>query len=372
MSRVRSRARGRGVGGEPAGGHAGFTSGELADRLGAVLIGPRDVHVTRVDGLEAADGRTLTFIRSQRFADRWSGSGAAAALVSRGVEVPGHDASSRALLIVEDADIALARVLEMLLPPSPAPEAGVHASSTVHPSADIAATASVGPGCVVEAGAVLGEGVVLVAGVFIGRDAEIGAGSVLHPGAVVSERCLVGRRCVLHPGAVVGADGFGYRARPDGPGLVKIPHLGDVRLGDEVELGANTCVDRAKFGSTRIGEGTKIDNLVQIGHNCEIGRWCVICGQVGVSGSVRMGDGVVVGGGSKFKDNISVGSGAQIAGGAGVMNDVPAGESWLGSPAGPAREQAANYAALRRLSEIARDVKRLTRQSGGEGPGEGV
>ena len=277
MSRVRSRARGRGVGGEPAGGHAGFTSGELADRLGAVLIGPRDVHVTRVDGLEAADGRTLTFIRSQRFADRWSGSGAAAALVSRGVEVPGHDASSRALLIVEDADIALARVLEM---PAVARRRRRARVVDVHRRRHCATASNLGR---VEAGRGAGRGVVLVAGVFIGRDAEIGAGSVLHPGAVVSERCLVGRRCVLHPGAVVGADGFGYRARPDGPGLVKIPHLGDVRLGDEVELGANTCVDRAKFGSTRIGEGTKIDNLVQMVTTAR-SSLVRICGQVGVSG----------------------------------------------------------------------------------------
>ena len=137
-----------------------------------------------------------------------------------------------------------------------------------------------------------------------------------------------------------------------------------MRLGDEVEIGANSCVDRAKFGSTRIGEGTKIDNLVQVGHNCEIGRWCVVCGQAGIAGSVRMGDGVQVGGGAGIKDNITIGPGARIAAGAGVMNDVPAGEQWMGAPAGPVREQRANFAAFRRLGEIARQVKALSKQAG--------
>lgn len=345
--------------------HAGFTTGELAERLGATLVGRSDLLIARVDALEFGDSRTLSFIRDQRFAERWESSHAAAAVVTRGVEVPGHDGAERALLLVEDADLALVRVLELFAPPSPEPERGVHRSATVHPSADVDATASVGPQCVIEAGATVGAGVVLLAGVYIGRDAVIGEGSLLHPGAVVEERCVVGRLCILHAGAIIGADGFGYRPRPDGPGLVKIPHLGDVRLGDEVEIGANSCVDRAKFGSTRVGDGTKIDNLVQVGHNCDIGRWCVICGHVGISGSVRMGDGVVIGGGAGIVDNITIGAGAKIAGGAGVMNDVPAGEKWLGAPAGPAREQAENYAAFRRLGEMAREVRRLGKRADG-------
>ncbi|MCB9841533.1 MAG: UDP-3-O-(3-hydroxymyristoyl)glucosamine N-acyltransferase [Phycisphaeraceae bacterium] len=371
MTRLRSTTRPRpGESGETPVAHAGFTTGELADRLGATLVGPRDLHVVRVDALDQGDARTITFIREQKFAERWGASHAAAAVVTSGLEVPGHDASRRALLLVDDADLALIRVLELFAPPSPEPEPGVHPSATVHAAADIAPSASIGPQCVVEAGATIGEGVVLLAGAYVGRDAVVGDGTCLHPGAVVEERCVVGKRCILHAGAIVGADGFGYRPRPDAPGLVKIPHLGDVRLGDEVEIGANSCVDRAKFGSTRIGDGTKIDNLVQVGHNCDIGRFCVICGQAGISGSVRMGDGVQVGGAAGIKDNITIGAGAKITAGAGVMNDVPAGEVWLGSPAGPQREQAANYAALRRLGEIAREVKRLGRNADASRNGE--
>lgn len=365
MSRVRSTTRARGPERDPAPPHAGFTTGELASRFGATLVGPADLTIVRVDSLDAGDVRTLTFIRDQKFAEKWSTSRAAAAVVTRSVQVAGHDARSRALLLVDDADLALIRALELFDPPKPEPELGVHPSATVHSSADVSPLASVGPQCVIEAGATIAAGAVLLAGVYIGRDVVIGEGTWIHPGAVVEERCIVGRLCILHAGSIIGADGFGYRPRPDGAGLVKIPHLGDVRLGDEVEIGANSCVDRAKFGSTRIGDGTKIDNLVQVGHNCDIGRWCVICGQVGVSGSVRIGDGVQIGGAAGIKDNITIGARAEIAANSGVMNDVPPGEKWMGAPAGPAREQAENYAVLRKLAELAREVKRLSKRAEG-------
>jgi UDP-3-O-[3-hydroxymyristoyl] glucosamine N-acyltransferase len=340
----------------------------LAGRLGATLVGPADLTIARVDSIEHADARALTFIRDRYYAEQWAPSRAAAAVVTRGIDVPGHEPRARALLLVDDADLAMARVMELLEPPAPEPERGVHPSASVHPSADVDPTASVGPHCVVEAGVTIGPRAVLLADAYIGRDAAIGEGTILHPGVVVHERCIVGKRCILHAGAVIGADGFGYRPRPDGAGLIKIPHLGDVRLGDEVEIGANTCVDRAKFGSTRIGDGTKIDNLVQVGHNCEIGRFVVICGQAGISGSVRIGDGVQIGGRAGIVDNISIGAGAKIAAGAGVMNDVPAGEQWIGAPAGPWREQLANMSAFKDLADLARQVKRLAKDAGRHGP----
>jgi len=362
VSRIRSSSRNRGAEREGSPSHPGFTTGELCSRLGATLVGPADLTITRVDAIDTGDARALTFIRDPKFAEKWGASRAAAAVVTRGIEVPAHDPGSRALLIVGDADLAFVRALELFQPPRPEPEKGVHPSATVHPSADVDPSASIGPQCVIEAGATIKAGVVLLAGVYVGRDVTIGEGTWLHPGAVIEERCSVGRLCILHAGSIIGADGFGYRPRADGAGLVKIPHLGDVRLGDEVEIGANSCVDRAKFGSTRIGDGTKIDNLVQVGHNCDIGRWCVICGQVGIAGSVRMGDGVQVGGAAGIKDNISIGPGAEIAANAGVMNDVPPGAKWMGAPAGPAREQMENYAVMRKLGHLARDVRRLVKK----------
>jgi UDP-3-O-[3-hydroxymyristoyl] glucosamine N-acyltransferase len=157
---------------------------------------------------------------------------------------------------------------------------------------------------------------------------------------------------------VIGADGFGYRPAPDGRGLAHIPHVGTVEIGDFVDVGANSCIDRAKFGATTIGSGTKIDNLVQIAHNCRIGRSCILCGQVGLAGSVVLGDGVVLGGAASVADHLTLGAGVRIAARSGVMNDIPAGETWVGLPAAPAGESMRNYAAFRRLGEMAQKLKR--------------
>lgn len=328
----------------------------LSQRLGSArVMGPETTEVRGLSNWDGGDRATLTFVRSASYARKWleRDTGPHAALIADATLTELGDAESlpsrlrdRAMIVVPDADLALIEALRLLAPPAPSRAPGVHASSVVDPSAQIDAGAHVGPHCVVEARAVIGPGAVLLAGCFVGVEARIGAGTTLHPGVRVLERCVVGRACILHTGVVLGADGFGYRPRPDGRGLIKVPHIGNVVIGDDVEIGANTCVDRAKFDSTTIGDGTKIDNLVQIAHNCTIGRCCILCGQVGLAGSVTLGDGVVLGAKSGVTDNLSVGAGAQIGAGSGVINDVPAKETWLGTPARPAKET------LRMMSEL--------------------
>lgn len=340
-----------------------MTTGALAEVLGATLDGPPDLPLERLETLERADSRSLSFIRSNQYAQLWPSSEAAAALVTTGIEVPDHDARRRALLVVEDADLALVRVLDALAGPPPSYEPGVHPSATIDPDATIDPTAHIGPQCVVGRGSSIGPGSALIAQVYIGADVHIGARTVLMPGVRIMDRCRVGDACLFHPGVSIGADGFGYRPDPEGRGLVKIPHIGNAVIGHHVEIGANSCVDRAKFGQTIIGDGTKIDNLVQIAHNCTIGRACILCGHVGLSGSVTLGDGVVLGGGVGIADNLTIGSGARVAADAGVMNNIPPGESWLGAPAGPAREQIANYAAFRKLSDLARDFRKFQKRN---------
>ena len=355
---VTSAARGR----TGADTEAGHTTGSLAAMLRAELIGPADIAIERLDTIESGATGGLTFIRSAAFAGKWASSGASAALVTSGIQVPGHDATSRALLVVADADHALIRMLELFAPVPEPREPGVHTSAVVDPAAEIAPTATIGPCCVIGPGAVVEGGAVLLSNVSLGRDVRIGRGTVLHPGVVVGDRCKVGAGCILHAGVVLGADGFGYRPAEDGRGVVKVPHIGTVEIGDLVEIGANTCVDRAKFGATVIGSGTKIDNLVQIGHNCRIGRVCLICGSCAIAGSVTMGDGVVIGGGTTIADNLTVGTGAKIAGNGGVICDIPAGETWMGVPAMPASEGGRNYAAFRNLGEMAKTVRRLQKR----------
>ncbi len=325
-----------------------YSTSELATLLGATLIGPGDVPITHMESAEWAGEGALTFVRAPRFVPLWSASRASAAVVAREIP-PGDLGSERPLLAVDDVDGAIIRAIGLFAPESPVPPAGVHPGAVVAPGARVDADASIGPGCVIAEGAAIGPGVRLVSGVYVGVGAKVGDRTLVYPGVSVLDRCEVGRECIIHAGVVIGADGFGYAPRPDGRGLAKIPHIGNVLVGDDVEIGANTCIDRAKFGSTTIGHGTKIDNLVQIAHNCRIGRSCIICGHCGIAGSVTIGDGVVIGGMAGVRDNVSIGSGAKIAAGAGVASDVPPGAVYMGTPAGPATEWRRIYGSLRRM-----------------------
>jgi UDP-3-O-[3-hydroxymyristoyl] glucosamine N-acyltransferase len=326
---------------------ATLTSGALAARLGAPIQGPADLPITAIETMERASATHLTFIRSAKYAGAWTASKARVALVADGVDVAGHDPQQRALIRVKNADLALNVALTLLAPPTAARPPGIHPSAVVHLGAKVSASAHVGPLCVIEAGVVVEDHAVLVARVFLGINARIGAGTVLHPGVCVYERCLVGRQCILHAGVVIGADGFGYIPDPSGRGLLKVPHIGDVVIADGVEIGANSCIDRAKFGTTSIGMGTKIDNLVQVGHNVSIGRCAVLCGQVGIGGSSVIGDGAILAGQVGIADHISIGPMAKVGAGSGVLDNVPAGASFLGYPAIASRDQLRNWGNLR-------------------------
>jgi UDP-3-O-[3-hydroxymyristoyl] glucosamine N-acyltransferase len=330
-----------------------LTTGQIATLLGGRLVGRADLPVQRVDALEDSAPGVLTFIREARYARGWASARASAALVKDGVPVDGHDPDARALIFVPDPDVALIRVLEALQPRrpggSPGPAGGIHPTAVVDPSARVDPRATVGPHCFIGADCRIGPGTVLGPGCVIEDASSIGAGCVLHAHVSVRAGSEIGDAVILHAGVRVGADGFGYRPDPSGRGLLKIPHAGNVRIGRGVEIGANTCIDRARFGSTTIGEGTKIDNLVQIAHNCRIGRCVVICGCTGIAGSVTIGDGAVIGGNCGIADNVTIGAGARVAAKSGVMADVAPGQTVAGLPAMPGRDYLRLMATLRRL-----------------------
>ncbi len=242
------------------------------------------------------------------------------------------------------------------------PDPGRDSSAVVDPSADVAADAVIGPFAYVGAGAVVGAGTVLGTGAIVGALARTGKRCTLHPRAMLLDRCVAGDDVVLQPGAVVGSDGFGY-VFVDGA-FTKIPQVGNVELGDRVEIGANACVDRAQTGTTRIGAGTKIDNLVQIGHNCRIGHDSAFAAQAGLAGSTVIGDYVLVGGQSAFKGHVTVGSRVRIAGATHVWSDIPDGAFVSGRPAHDHPRRAAAAGSASETSKTCTGASRLWSSNG--------
>ena len=330
------------------------SAGELAALLGGELSGPPDLTITGIAPIESGGPGDLTFVRAKSFARHWETSRCSAVLVTRGVDLP--PAPGRAVITVDDADAAFARVLAHIDPGTHTPPAGVHPSCVIDPGATVSPLASLGPNCVVSAGAVIEDHAVLIARVFVGADTTIAEHVTLHAGVVIGDRCTIGKRTVVHPNAVVGADGFGYIPPTDDRPAIKVPQIGSVQVGEDCEIGAGTTIDRAKIGATRIGDRVKIDNLVHIAHNCAIGDDSILCGRTTLGGSVTLGQRVMVGGAVTIADQATVGDHARIAGAAVVMDSVPAGETYAGIPAMPARTALANHGAMRSLAEFMRRV----------------
>lgn len=332
----------------------------LAALAGATIEAPAgfDLSAT-IDSLETVDRagpRSLTFVGNDRYGRLLDASRALAAVVSAEVTLA-EPARNRAILRVKSADHAMIAILERFAQPEALPDVGIDPTARVHPTARIGQGARIGAFVSVAAGAQVGSGTALFEGVRLYECAKVGDDCVLHANVVIRERCTVGNRVILASGVAIGTDGFGYRPSSDGRGIAKIPHIGTVMIEDDVEIGANTCVDRGKFGATRVGAGTKIDNVCQIGHNVEIGRCVVISGLSGVAGSTRIGDGCRIGGGCGIADHLTIGRGVSLAARSGVMSDIPDGATWGGFPAQDFRMALREVALIRKLPEWHRQLK---------------
>ncbi|WP_432798649.1 UDP-3-O-(3-hydroxymyristoyl)glucosamine N-acyltransferase [Poriferisphaera sp. WC338] len=332
---------------------------QIADLVQGKIVGSPDLEIHSLEELELADNGQLTFVGHADFAEKWPESKASAALVNEDIELePG---GNRALIFVPNADLAMGRVLSVFAPEPVQANPGVHPSAIVDSSATLGENVAVGAGCFVGPNVVLGSNTILHANVTLLDHATIGSDCVIWPGAVVRERCIVGNRTEIHSNVTLGADGFGYRPNQNKNGvyLEKIPQIGNVVIGDDCEIGAGTAIDRAKFSSTVVGNGTKIDNLCQIGHNVRIGNMCAISGSCGIAGSVIIGNGVTMGGMCALKDHITINDGAILAGASQVMSDVPAGQTWAGSPAREYGQAVREYAMIRKLPDLYKQVKRF-------------
>ncbi len=304
------------------------TLAELSEELGGTVIGDGSVMIRGVAGIREALPGDVTFLANSRYEGYLSETRASAVICDR---EPRH--ARVPLLQVDHPYLAFQKAVRLFRPELYQPLPGVHPTAAVSPAAHVGEGASVGPHCVVEPGARIGAKTVLMAGCYVGVQASIGEGCLFYPHVVVREECVIGDRCILHAGAVIGADGFGFAL--DAGRYHKVPQVGNVVLGDDVEVGANTTIDRATTDSTRVGDGTKIDNLVQIGHNVVIGPHCIIVAQVGISGSTELEEFVTIGGQSGIIGHVRLGKGAQVGAQSGVTKSVSPGATVFGTPAAP-------------------------------------
>ena len=338
-----------------------MTTEEISRLLAGILNGDGKIEIRRAAGLETAGADELAFAEGDRALARAAQSQAGCILVPTGKSV-----SARTTIAVAQPKLAFIRAAEALHPPAPAAP-GIHSSAIVSAEAKLAADVSVGPHAVIERGASVGAGTTIAAGVYLGEGVQVGAHCVLYPRVTVYPGARLGDRVILHAGVTVGGDGFGYVF---GEGRYqKFPQLGQVVIEDDVEIGCNSTVDRGSLGTTVIGQGTKIDNLVQIAHNVRIGRHCVIAAQTGISGSVEIGDYVVMGGQVGIGDHVRVEERAVLGGGAGILPGkiVRRGETVWGRPARPLHEFKKMYAHLSNLPHLAERVKELSRRLAGHG-----
>ncbi len=328
------------------------TLAELAAELGADLVGDGSIVIRGVAGIREAQAGDVTFLANSRYDGYLDTTQASAVICSR-------DARQAPIpqIRVDNPYLAFQKVVRHFRPELYHALPGVHATAVVSPAATVGEGASIGAYCVIEAGARVGARTVLMPGCYVGVQASIGDDCHFYPRVTVREECVVGSRCILHPGVVIGADGFGFAL--DGGRYHKVPQVGIVVVGDDVEIGANTTIDRATTDATRIGDGTKIDNLVQIGHNVVIGKHCIIVAQVGISGSTELEDYVVLGGQVGVIGHIKLGKGAQVGAQSGVSKSVPPGTTVFGSPAQPMSLVKRLNAYLQKLPDLFGRTKKL-------------
>lgn len=332
-----------------------FSAAAVAKHLEGETIGDTQTQLMGFAPADRAQAGDLTFAENEEFFARAEQS-AAAAIIASGTLV---STTGKVVIRVANARIAFAKALALFFP-EPVLSPGIHPSAVVATSAKVDPSAYVGPNCVIGEKASIGSGVTLHGGNHIGAECQLATGCVLFPNVTLYPRTELGQRVRIHAGAVIGSDGFGY-VQEAGRHL-KVPQVGNVIVGDDVEIGANVTIDRGALGPTVIGKGTKIDNLVQIAHNVRIGEHCIVISQVGIAGSTKLGNYVILAGQAGVAGHLQIGDKVIVAGQSGVMNDIPSGQVVQGAPALPEKQTKRQILALRQLPELLRRVRKLEQQ----------
>jgi UDP-3-O-[3-hydroxymyristoyl] glucosamine N-acyltransferase len=338
-----------------------MTLRELAERVGGEIVGDDSVVLSGVAGIREAKAGQLTFLSNPKY-ERYLSTTAASAVVVSGEHLRDAAKEGRSLLVSPHPYGAFAKAMELLADEQTAVERGVHSSAVVAETATLGFDVAVGANAAVLECASVGEGSTIHAGAYIGPGVTVGRDCVIHPNVTLEATCTLGDRVVIHAGSVVGSDGFGYATAEEGAGHLKVPQVGTVVIEDDVEIGSNVCIDRATIGSTRIGRGSKIDNLVQIGHNVVVGEDSIIVAQVGISGSTVIGNRVVLAGQAGIVGHIKIGDGAVVGAQSGVTKSIPEGETVSGYPARRHSLSKALAARLQELPALFRRVRALEKK----------
>ena len=335
-----------------------WTVASLAARIGGVVEGAGEAEVRTLSALAEACAGDVSFLANPRYEHLMARTAATAVVVKSDWN---GTWSCQALIRAENPDKAFTALTALLSPPPIVRAPGVHPSAIIAPTAQLGRDVHVGAFTVIEDGARIGDRSVIEAQCFVGREAILGCECHLYPQVSIREACRIGDRFIAHCGAVVGSDGFGYNVefRDGRPVVVKIPQIGIVEIGNDVEVGANTAIDRARFGRTRLGHFVKIDNLVQVAHNVQIGDCTGICGQAGIAGSTQIGAGVMVWSQAGIAGHLKIGDRAQIGPQAGISKDVPPGEFVMGSPAMPKKEFVVGLTVPRTVAKLKARVEEL-------------
>jgi UDP-3-O-[3-hydroxymyristoyl] glucosamine N-acyltransferase len=336
-----------------------MTAAEIAAHLGGQVVGDGSIVLKGFAPADSARRGDLTFAENEEYFARAAKSEASAILVDG---ISGE--TDKVLIRVPKARVAFAKTLSLFFPDPPVVP-GIHATAVISSTARIDPRAQIGPHCVIGDRAQIGAECVLQGGNHIGADCVIGESSRLFANVVLYPRTQIGRRVSIHAGTVIGSDGFGYVF--DKGAHQKVPQIGNVVVHDDVEIGANVTIDRGALGSTVIGKGSKIDNLVQIAHNVVIGEHCIVVAQVGIAGSTKLGSYVTLAGQVGIAGHLKIGNQVTVAAQSGVMNDIPDGQKWLGAPAQPDREMKRIFIALQRLPELLKRVHELEKRLGMKG-----
>ncbi|MBN1788042.1 MAG: UDP-3-O-(3-hydroxymyristoyl)glucosamine N-acyltransferase [Sedimentisphaerales bacterium] len=331
-----------------------YTVTQLAEITGARLVGSGSAQISRAAPIDSAQKDCITFAVNEKLLENIADCNAAAAIVSKEVK------TSIPLLVVDNVEKALITVLKQFMPELTPPVPGIHKTAVAEEGTSIDKTASIGPLACIKKGAKIGLQTVIGAGCKIGENSVIGADCRIEDNVVIYHNCTIGNNCVIAANSTIGATGFGYYFI-DGRHKL-IPHTGTVVIEDCVEIGANCCVDRAKFGHTLIGAGTKVDNLVQIAHNVIIGKCCLIAGQVGLAGSAKLGNGVVLAGQVGVKDHVTIGDMTQVGAQAGIVKNIEPNQKVVGSPAIDAKEKIKQVLIQQKLPEMSKQLKQLIKR----------